>query len=104
MMPPSAPTAVTMARRTSQYGGWGSGFQNNFSWMAPLSNGGSPITGYVLSWMNGGNVFQTHTVAAGTLTSSFTTQGNNGAQQAQLGYPIHVQAQNAVGLSPPVAI
>ena len=44
---PNPPTALTIDTDLTE------GTQISFSWTAPASNGGSPVTGYQISWDQG---------------------------------------------------
>ena len=60
--PPGAPTGVTAS---------GGDTTGTVSWAAPASNGGAPITSYVVTITDGVTPV-THTVSAATLSSNFT--------------------------------
>ena len=79
---PGAPTAVTAVRGNTQA---------TVSWTAPVSNGGSPITGYVVTAYVG--YFPAKVV---TFPSNATTQTVTGLTNGTL-YRFKVAAINAVG-------
>ena len=62
------------------------------SWSAPASNGGSPITGYLVT-PNPASAGSSATLLPGSATSTTVTGLNNGT-----GYQFGLQAQNAAGL------
>ncbi len=63
----------------------------SLSWTAPASDGGSPITGYVLQVRNGATVVRTDTLS-GNITSTLVSGLNNGTA-----YNFRLQAVNALG-------
>jgi hypothetical protein len=89
LVAPDAPVnLVNLPKITNAY-------QVGLSWSAGASEGGTPITEYVVSYDNGNNgasfvVFQT-----GVLTSEYTATGLT----AGVNYQFKVQAKNAYGLS-----
>ena len=68
--------------------------QANVSWTAPLSNGGSPVTGYVVTPYLAGTA-----QAARVFNSTATTQVIGGLMNTK-SYTFKVAAKNAVGTSP----
>jgi uncharacterized repeat protein (TIGR01451 family) len=65
------------------------------SWVAPASNGGSPITSYTVTTLLGGVPTGAPTAVAGNVTSVFVTGLSNGTA-----YTFSVHATNAIGDGP----
>ncbi len=87
---PGAPTGLTATATSST--------QINLAWTAPSSNGGSPITGYMVQRSaNGGS---TWTTVASNTGSTATTYSDTGLL-ASTTYTYEVSAINAAGASPP---
>jgi hypothetical protein len=82
---PGAPTGVSATPATSQA---------LVSWIAPASNGGSPITGYTVTPFIGATA-QTPLQVAASATSLEITGLTNGT-----GYTFKVTAKNAIGTGP----
>ena len=83
--PPTAPGAPTIGSATAANG------EATVSWLAPVSDGGSPITGYVVTPYVGYYPLPARTFDS-TATSQVVTGLTNGTQ-----YRFRVQATNAVG-------
>jgi hypothetical protein len=67
--------------------------QAELSWDAPLDDGGTPVTDYVVQYSNdGGSTWQTFADGVSTSTSATVTGLTNGTE-----YVFHVAAVNAVG-------
>ena len=81
---PGAPTGVAVARGAASLA---------VSWTAPASNGGYPITGYVITYTTTAGVSKTATAAA-SATSANVTKLVNGTT-----YTVKVQAKTAKGNS-----
>ena len=79
---PGVPTGVSGTSGNSQV---------SLSWSAPSNDGGSPITGYVITPYIGGSPQSTRTFDS-SLTSQIITGLNNGTS-----YTFRVAAKNAVG-------
>ncbi|HZY77256.1 MAG TPA: fibronectin type III domain-containing protein [Jatrophihabitantaceae bacterium] len=81
---PGAPTAVTGTAGDAQVAR---------TWTAPASDGGSPITGYLVEDSTNGGTTWSDPIATGSTTTAFTVTGlTNGT-----GYVLRVAAVNAVG-------
>ena len=81
---PGAPTGVAVTRDIASL---------NVSWAAPASNGGYPITGYIITYTTTAGVTKTATALA-TATSLAVTKLVNGTT-----YTVKVQAKTAKGNS-----
>jgi len=79
---PGAPTSVSAAPLDASA---------SVSWGAPVSDGGSPITGYTVTASDGGATCST--TGATTCTVTGLTNGHQ--------YVVHVRASNAVGIGRP---
>ena len=91
---PGAPTGLT-ATAALPANGVGSG-EVRLSWIAPISNGGSTITDYVIEYSsNGGTSWTTFNDATSTATSTTVTALTNGTA-----YTFRVAATNAAGTGP----
>ena len=84
---PGSPTAVTPTPGNTQVA---------LSWTAPASNGGSPITDYVIQYRTGANPFTTFADGTSTATSATVTGLTNGVS-----YDFQVSAVNSVGTGLP---
>ena len=82
--PPEAPTDVTVTRRDGAL---------DFSWLAPLDDGASPITSYE---------YQVEPVGGGSILSgtSATTSASQGGLQNGTAYNVRVRAGNIHGFGP----
>ena len=87
---PGAPSGLSPA--VAPVGGVGSG-QVALSWIAPISNGGSAITDYLVEYSsNGGTSWSTFNDGTSTVTSATVTGLTNGTP-----YTFRVSAINAAG-------
>ena len=84
---PGSPTAVTPTPGNTQVA---------LSWTAPASNGGSPITDYVIQYRTGANPFATFADGVSTTTGATVTGLTNGVS-----YDFQVSAVNSVGTGLP---
>ena len=84
---PGAPTGLTATPGNTQV---------SLSWTAPASNGGSPITDYVIQYRTGANPFTTFADGVSTTTGATVTGLTNGVS-----YDFQVSAVNSVGTSLP---
>ena len=89
--PPGAPTVGTATGLVSTNRAVGVAA---VSWSAPSTDGGSPISNYVITASPGGQT----TIVSAPSTSTMVSNLQNGTT-----YTFTVQAQNSVGLSPPSA-
>jgi hypothetical protein len=92
--PPTPPTPPTDAGAPSSVGGTSGDTQVTLSWTAPASDGGSAITGYVVTPSIGG-VAQAPVTFASVATTEFVTGLTNGTA-----YTFTVAAINGVGTGP----
>jgi hypothetical protein len=81
---PGIPTGLAVTRGNASL---------NVSWTAPASDGGSPITGYTITYTNTAGTVKTATALA-TATSYAVTKLVNGTT-----YTVKIQAKTAKGLS-----
>lgn len=85
---PGAPTGIVLGTATST--------TQPLSWTAPVSDGGSPLTDYVVQWSPAGaEVWTTFADGTSTATSATVT-----GLTASTSYDYRVAAVNAVGIGP----
>lgn len=70
---PGQPTGLTVAGSGPSEAGSSASVQASLTWTAPASNGGAPITDYLVEYRVSGGSWQTFTRAASTATSATVT-------------------------------
>lgn len=91
---PGVPTGLTV----NNINAWITQSPFIFSWTAPANNGGSSITGYLVTLISSADPTRTIVVASTTHTLTYALVPANASQYGEgRDYQLTVQAQNAIG-------